>query len=57
MENLNHQTEFVELVARIMGISMDDILCLVQIRKPGRKDYLGCEVKIITKDGEAMTWN
>ena len=57
MENLNHQTEFAELIARIMGISMDDILCLAHIRVPGRKSLLGCEVKIITKDGEALTWS
>ena len=57
MENLNYQTEFVELVAHIMGISMDDILCLARIKKRGREDYLGCEVKIITKDGRATSWN
>ena len=57
MENLNHQTEFVELVARIMGINMDDILCLARTKKPGREDYQGCDIKIITKDGKATTWN
>ena len=51
MENLNHKTEFVEFVARIMSINMDDILCLAQTRKPGREDYLACNIKIITKDG------